>query len=44
MPIYNLTEYRDSYSKPSGSLQQYNRDEPALTAANTIDTFPGNSV
>ena len=28
MPMYNLTEYSDNYSKTSGSLWQYYRDEP----------------
>ena len=28
MPIYNLTEYSANYSKTSGSLWQYYRDEP----------------
>ena len=28
MPIYNLTKYSDNYSKASGSLCQYCRDEP----------------
>ena len=28
MPMYNLTEYSDNYSKPSGSLWQYYKDEP----------------
>ena len=28
MPIYNLIEYSDYYSKKSGSLWQYYRDEP----------------
>ena len=28
MPMYNLIEYIDSYSKTSGSLWQYYRDEP----------------
>ena len=28
MPIYNLIEYSDYYSKTSGSLWQYYRDEP----------------
>ena len=27
MPMYNLTEYSDNYSKTSGSLWQYYRDE-----------------
>ena len=26
MPMYSLIEYRDSYSKTSGSLWQYYRD------------------
>ena len=29
--MYNLTEYSDSYSKTSGSLQQYQRDEQNAT-------------
>ena len=28
MPIYNLIEYRDKYSKTSGSLWQYYKNEP----------------
>ena len=28
MPMYNLIEYSDDYSKTSGSLWQYYRDEP----------------
>ena len=28
MPMYNLIEYSDKYSKTSGSLWQYYRDEP----------------
>ena len=28
MPIYNLIEYSDNYSKTSGSLQQYYKDGP----------------
>ena len=28
MPIYNLTEYSDNYSKTSGSLWQYYKDDP----------------
>ena len=41
MPIYILVEYSDNYSKISGSLWQYYRDEPSLTAANTIEDFTG---
>ena len=33
MPMYNLIEYSDDYSKTSGSLWQNCRDEPALDAA-----------
>ena len=40
MPIYNIIEYRDNYSKTSGSLWQYFRGEPALTDAGTIANFP----
>ena len=28
MPMYDLIEYDDNYSKTSGSLWQYYRDEP----------------
>ena len=28
MPMYNLIEYSDNYSKTSESLWQYYRDEP----------------
>ena len=28
MPMYNLIEYSDSYSKISGSLWQYYKDDP----------------
>ena len=28
IPMYNLIEYSDNYSKTSGSLCQYYRDEP----------------
>ena len=28
MPVYNLIEYSDNYSKISGSLWQYYKDEP----------------
>ena len=39
MPIYNLIEYGDNYSKTSGSLWQYYRDEPALTNGGAISNF-----
>ena len=28
MPMYNLIEYSDNYSKTSGSLWQYYNDDP----------------
>ena len=28
MPMYKLTEYSDNYSKTSGSLWQYDKDDP----------------
>ena len=28
MPMYNLIEYTDNYSKTSGSLWKYYNDEP----------------
>ena len=36
MPIYNLIEYSDNYSKTSGGLWNYYRDEPFLKADSTI--------
>ena len=30
MPMYNLIEYSDNYSKASGSLRQYTKDIPQL--------------
>ena len=45
MPMYNLVEYRDNYSKTSGVLWQYCRDEPALAAHNTIpDLIPDGTI
>ena len=37
--MYNLIEYSNNYSKTSGSLWQYYRDEPALINADTIANF-----
>ena len=39
MAMYNLIEYSDNYSKTSGILWQYYRDEPALTNAGAITNF-----
>ena len=44
MPMYNLIEYSDNYSKTLGSLWRHYRDELTLTDADTIDNFTGNSV
>ena len=44
MPMYNLIEYSDNYSKISGSLWQYYRDEPALDNNGASVNFPGNSA
>ena len=43
MPMYNLIEYSDSYSKILGNLWQYYRDEPALDSNNNITDFPANN-
>ena len=44
MPMYNLVEYSDNYSKTQGSLWHYYRDKPALTSTGVICDFPGNSA
>ena len=36
MSVYDLIEYGNNYSKTSGSLRQYYREEPALTNAGAI--------
>ena len=35
MPMYNLIEYSDNYSKTSGSLWQYHKDEPTDNLADS---------
>ena len=35
MPMYNLIEYSDNYSKTSGSLWQYYKDDPNDNIANS---------
>ena len=42
MSMYNLTEYRDNYSKTVGSLWQYCRDEPFLDNNGAIVDFVAN--
>ena len=39
MPVYNLIEYSDNYSKTSGSLQQYCNEIPAINNAGNIIDF-----
>ena len=39
MPMHNLIEYSDNYSKTSGILWQYCRDEPALATNGDITDF-----
>ena len=41
MPMYNLIEYNDNYSKTSGSLWQYCKDIPAVHNNNDIVNFNG---
>ena len=43
MPICNLVEYNDPYSKASGSLWQNCRDEPAPDNNNNIIGFSANN-
>ena len=40
MPMYNLIEYSNNYSKTTWSLWQYYGDEPFLDANNAIADFP----
>ena len=39
MPMYNLIEYSDNYSKTSGILCQYHRDVPAVNNDGAIIGF-----
>ena len=39
MPMYNLIEYSDNYSKTSGSLQKYRKDIPAVNNDGNIAIF-----
>ena len=39
MPMYNLIEYSDNYSKTSGSLWQYCKDIPAANNNGNIVHF-----
>ena len=43
MPMYNLIEYSDNYSKTSGSLRHCYRVEPFLNANGAIADFPADN-
>ena len=43
MLMYNLAEYSDTFSKTSGGLWQYYRDEPALNDNSNIIDFPNDN-
>ena len=44
MPMYNLIEYSDNYSKTSGSLWQYCKDVPAVDNNNAMVNFTNNNL
>ena len=44
MPIYNVIEYSDNYSKTSGSLWQYCKNIPAVNDNNAIVNFTANNL
>ena len=44
MPMYNLIEYNDNYSKKSGSLWQYCKDIPAVNSNNAIVDFANSNL
>ena len=44
MPMYNLIEYSDNYSKTSGSLWQYCKEIPAINNNGAIVNFDGDNA
>ena len=44
MPMYNLIEYSDNYSKTSGSLWKDCKDIPAVHNNNAIVNFAANNL
>ena len=44
MPMYNLIEYSNNYSKTSGSVCQYCKDIPAVNNNNAIVDFTDNNL
>ena len=41
LPMYNLIEYSDNYSKTSASLWQYCKEIPAVDNDGDIENFDG---
>ena len=44
MPMYNLIEYSDNYSKTSGRLWQYCKDIPAVNDDDIVDSNGANAT
>ena len=44
MPMYNLIEYSNNFSKTYGSLWQYCKDIPAMNANANIAEFNDNAT
>ena len=44
MPMYNVIEYSDNYSKTSGSLWQYCKDIPTVNKNGEIVNFGVNNL
>ena len=44
MPMYNLIEYSNNYSKTSGIVWQYCRDKPAVNNNGVIIAFNADNV
>ena len=44
IPMHNLIQYSNNYSKTWGSLWQYCRDNSALNDADAIDNFTDKSL
>ena len=44
MPMYNVIEYSDNYSRTSGSLWQYFKDIPVVDYNNAIVNFAENNL
>ena len=42
MPMYNLIEHSDNYSKTSGNLREYHRNEPFIDNIGNIIDVPDN--